>query len=125
MEPIAVVALLNDLSSRFDEALDKYGLNKVKTIGDCYMITSIPGTKEQVAAFAAVCHFALDLIEELEKYNREHPQRPLNIRIGINCGSVVAGVVGKKRHLGTRRQYGKPNGKYGSTWKNSSVASGD
>jgi adenylate cyclase len=100
MEPIAVVALLNDLFSRFDEALDKYGLNKVKTIGDCYMVTSIPGTKDQPKACAAVCHFAMDLIEELEKYNLENPiNRPLNIRVGINCGPVVAGVVGKKRFM--------------------------
>jgi class 3 adenylate cyclase len=101
MEPIAVVALLNDLFSRFDEALDKYGLNKVKTIGDCYMVTSIPGPKDQPKACAAVCHFAMDLIEELEKYNLENPnsKKPLNVRVGINCGPLVAGVVGKKRFL--------------------------
>lgn len=38
MEPVAVVQLLNDLFSRFDDLVDGYGLNKVKTIGDCYMI---------------------------------------------------------------------------------------
>jgi PAS domain S-box-containing protein len=99
MDPVAVVQFLNNLFSRFDEALDKYSLNKVKTIGDCYMVTSIPGCRDTSHACAAVCHFALDMIRQLEEYNKENPQNPLSIRVGINSGPVVAGVVGTKRFL--------------------------
>lgn len=99
MTPIQVVELLNDLFSRFDECLENYGLNKVKTIGDCYMVTSIPGSEDPQKACAAVCHFALDMVEQLKVYNERNPGRDLNIRIGVNCGPVVAGVVGTKRFL--------------------------
>jgi hypothetical protein len=42
MDPCAVVSMLNDLFSMFDEVVEKYGINEVKTIGDCYMVTSVP-----------------------------------------------------------------------------------
>ena len=64
-----------------------------------YMVTSIPGCKNPSNSCAAVCHFALDMAEELEQYNKENPGTSLNIRIGINTGPVVAGVVGTKRFL--------------------------
>ena len=46
-----------------------------------------------------VCHFALDMVEELRAYNRLNPEHPLDMRIGIHLGPVVAGVVGTKRFL--------------------------
>eukprot|EP00523_Entomoneis_sp_CCMP467_P008229 CAMPEP_0168721026 /NCGR_PEP_ID=MMETSP0724-20121128/1871_1 /TAXON_ID=265536 /ORGANISM="Amphiprora sp., Strain CCMP467" /LENGTH=821 /DNA_ID=CAMNT_0008767657 /DNA_START=288 /DNA_END=2754 /DNA_ORIENTATION=+ len=97
LEPVEVVQFLNDLFTRFDNSLDKYKLNKIKTIGDCYMATSIPGCRDPTASCEAVCHFALDMKQQLEEYNKENPDSPLNLRIGINCGPVVAGVVGTKR----------------------------
>lgn len=99
MEPIAVVQMLNDLFTRFDDVVEQYGLNKVKTIGDCYMVTSVPGDYDPTLACASVVHFSLDMIDALCQYNLEHPDRPLSVRVGINCGHVVAGVVGTKRFL--------------------------
>lgn len=46
-----------------------------------------------------VCHFALDMVKELQAYNKLHPDHPLDMRIGIHTGPVVAGVVGTKRFL--------------------------
>jgi len=100
MTPIQVVQLLNDLFTRFDECLDRYGLNKVKTIGDCYMVTSVPGCSDPPKTCASVCHFALDMIQQLRAYNEENScDAALNLRVGINHGPVVAGVVGTKRFL--------------------------
>ena len=67
LQPIQVVTFLNDIFSRFDACLQKYaGLNKIKTIGDCYMVTNVPvGFESQVdarARCAAVCHFAVDMM---------------------------------------------------------------
>ena len=101
MKPIEVVQFLNDIFSRFDKCLEEYGLNKIKTIGDCYMVTSIPGmavSDESSSRCSAVCHFALDMIDALEDYNKDSAH-PLSMRIGINIGPVVAGVVGTKRFL--------------------------
>ncbi|KAL7570844.1 hypothetical protein ACA910_018911 [Epithemia clementina (nom. ined.)] len=112
LSPIQVVSMLNSIFSRFDENLDKYGLNKVKTIGDCYMVTCIPAGQERSPAkrCAAVCHFAMDMIHAIEEYNnnnnnnnkqeqQERSPPPLSMRIGVNTGPVVAGVVGTKRFL--------------------------
>lgn len=63
------------------------------------MVTSIPGGSDSCTTSAAVCHFAFDMIAHLNDYNEETPGRPLNLRIGMNAGPVVAGVVGTKRFL--------------------------
>jgi PAS domain S-box-containing protein len=101
MDPRAVVSMLNDLFSMFDEVVEKYGLNKVKTIGDCYMVTSVPAIEvdDEVEHCRLMCHFSLDMIAALQKYNSKGPDRKLDLRVGINCGPVVAGVVGTKRFL--------------------------
>jgi class 3 adenylate cyclase len=93
--------MLNDLFSMFDEVVDKYGLNKVKTIGDCYMVTSVPAIviDDEAEHCRVMCHFGLDMIAALHKYNSEGRGRKLDLRVGINCGPVVAGVVGTKRFL--------------------------
>jgi PAS domain S-box-containing protein len=101
MEPHEVVSMLNELFSMFDEVVEEYGLNKIKTIGDCYMTTSVPGIEgDEVEHGRRMCYFALDMIEVLHKYNRsEGRDRKLGLRVGINVGPVVAGVVGTKRFL--------------------------
>lgn len=99
MKPIEVVELLNNLFSRFDELVDRYALNKVKTIGDCYMVTSVPGSADPGPKAGAICSFGLDMIQALHAYNAENPNKPLDLRVGVHSGPVVAGVVGTKRFL--------------------------
>jgi adenylate cyclase len=102
MQPIEVVELLNNLFSRFDKLVERYGLNKVKTIGDCYMVTSIPGGGDPAPLCAAVCSFGLDMIQALHEYNidaQHSKSKTLGLRVGVHSGPVVAGVVGTKRFL--------------------------
>ena len=92
--------MLNDLFSRFDHLVGLYDLNKVKTIGDCYMVTSIPSDELEHDGCARVCRFALDLMKAVQMFNSTgqlHGQ--IAIRVGIATGQVVAGVVGTKRFL--------------------------
>ncbi|KAL7479147.1 hypothetical protein ACHAW6_004888, partial [Cyclotella cf. meneghiniana] len=100
MSPHDVVSMLNDIFSRFDHLCDVYELNKVKTIGDCYMITSIPSNSLEHDGCARVCRFALDMLSAVRDFNNTCPQHgPIDFRVGISTGSVVAGVVGIKRFL--------------------------
>jgi class 3 adenylate cyclase len=77
MDPCAVVSMLNDLFSMFDEVVEKYGLNKVKTIGDCYMVTSVPAIEvdDEVEHCRLMCHFGLDMIATLARYNSRQKVR--------------------------------------------------
>jgi adenylate cyclase len=98
MSPHDVVTMLNDLFSRFDYLVDIYELNKVKTIGDCYMVTSIPSSDLEQDGCARVCRFALDLMKAVRAFNASGPQYGhIEMRCGIATGDIVAGVVGTKR----------------------------
>ena len=72
-------------------------IQNIESIAD--MVTSHPDEDTEVEEITHLCHFALDMIDALISYNIDHPGRNLNLRIGINVGPVVAGVVGKKRFL--------------------------
>lgn len=97
MKPEKLVKMLNGIFSRFDDLTDTYGLEKIKTIGDSYMVAAgIPDHREQHAE--VIARFALDMLRVLEEFNREYKQA-LVIRIGINSGRVVAGVIGKKKFI--------------------------
>ena len=98
-EAVDIVNILNELFTRFDSITDEYGLNKVKTIGDCYMVTDIPHRLNDDRSCGAVCQLALEMNAAMEDYNLLHPNEPLRLRIGINRGPVVAGIVGKTRFL--------------------------
>jgi len=90
--PEAVVAKLNALFSRFDEIAEARGLEKIKTIGDAYMIAcGIPEPRPDHAI--ALAEFALDAITVARQFDGSQ------LRIGINSGAVVAGVIGRKRFL--------------------------
>jgi adenylate cyclase len=87
-----VVDLLDAIFSRFDDLTEHCGLEKIKTIGDAYMVAAgIPTARPDHAA--AVCELAL----RMQAAIKEFPG--LEIRIGINSGAVVAGVIGKKRFI--------------------------
>jgi adenylate cyclase len=85
--PADIVHLLNELFTRFDELAEHHGLEKIKTIGDAYMVAGgIPAPRADHAE--AVADMALDMIAALEE---RMDGRALQIRIGIDTGPVVAG----------------------------------
>lgn len=96
MLPLTLVDLLNDVFECFDDLVDKYGLEKIKTIGDCYMVAAgVP--RPRVDHAQALVNFALDMQSEIGK--RTFGGRRLAFRIGINSGPVVAGVIGRRKFI--------------------------
>jgi adenylate cyclase len=92
-----LVDVLNDIFTRFDSIADNRGLEKIKTIGDAYMAAA--GLPVPVADHASrAANMALDMIEAVDSFN-EHSHFELKVRIGIDTGSVVAGVIGKRKFL--------------------------
>ncbi|MBS0658414.1 MAG: hypothetical protein JSR82_09255 [Verrucomicrobia bacterium] len=95
--PEAVVSMLNDIFTRFDVLTERYGLEKIKTIGDCYMVTAgVPEARTDHAH--AIAQMALDLRDEIESFNADHGSQ-LAVRIGFHSGPVVAGVIGRKKFI--------------------------
>ena len=95
MAPSRTVQLLNDLFSGFDKLAETYQLEKIKTIGDSYMV--VGGVPTPVPEHAERCALmALDMIEVLKHFNRRNSIN-LDIRIGLNSGPVVAGIIGTKK----------------------------
>jgi adenylate cyclase len=93
--PAEIVGLLNELFSRFDQLAEHHGLEKIKTIGDAYMVAGgIPLAREDHAE--AVAEMALDMLEEVEG---RQDGRGLQLRIGIDTGPVVAGVIGLRKFI--------------------------
>ncbi|MFB2834269.1 adenylate/guanylate cyclase domain-containing protein [Floridanema evergladense] len=95
--PTEMVELLNKIFSLFDQLAEKHDLEKIKTIGDAYMVVSGLPTPRQDHAIA-IANMALDMQQELAKFNTENNQK-FQIRIGINTGPVVAGVIGLKKFI--------------------------
>uniref|UniRef100_UPI0026124AC2 adenylate/guanylate cyclase domain-containing protein n=1 Tax=uncultured Eudoraea sp. TaxID=1035614 RepID=UPI0026124AC2 len=98
LSPENLVRSVDYYFSKFDEVMDKYGLEKIKTIGDAYMCTGgIHLNKENHASKMVHAAFEIvDIIEEVQ--NKEQSDiMPYEIRIGINTGPVVAGVVGTQK----------------------------
>jgi guanylate cyclase len=90
-----VIRLLNDLFSRFDDLAARYGLEKVKTVGDAYMLVGGLHLPRPDHA-QAVAELALDMRALSSQYARTTGSF-LKLRIGIHSGPVVAGVIGSKR----------------------------
>jgi class 3 adenylate cyclase len=95
--PEELVSVLNQIFSAFDSLCDNYGLEKIKTIGDAYMVVgglpeSRPDHAQAVAEMALAMRSIMTKIEEINHYE-------LSIRIGINSGPVVAGVIGIKKFI--------------------------
>jgi class 3 adenylate cyclase len=97
MPPAELVQLLNRIFSELDDMTEQRGLEKIKTIGDAYMVAA--GLPEPRADHAqALVAFALDLLDTVERLSRETGQA-LTVRIGIHTGPVVAGVIGKRKFI--------------------------
>ena len=95
LSPAELVELLNQIFSAFDELADSYGLEKIKTIGDAYMVVGgLPTPSDNHAE--AIAEMAIDIQAAIAKM-RTKSDRPLSIRIGINTGPVEAGVIGTKK----------------------------
>ena len=91
-----LVGRLSALFSRFDELADEYGMEKIKTIGDAYMAAAGLPDPRPDHAVAAVA-FGKALLAEMAKATG--PEPPLSLRIGINSGPVIAGLIGRKRFV--------------------------
>ncbi|MBI2214826.1 MAG: GAF domain-containing protein [Acidobacteria bacterium] len=94
--PERVVLVLRDVFVLFDELCDRYGVEKIKTIGDEYM--AIAGTRGSTGRLAArdMAQFALHLLRAVKQIRYPDGQ-PVQIRIGLHTGRVVAGVIGQKK----------------------------
>lgn len=92
-----VVRLLNEVFTAFDELAERHGLEKIKTIGDAYMaVAGLPEPKQDHAA--ALAEMALGMREAAARFDRDNGAA-LELRIGINVGPVVAGVIGTKKFI--------------------------
>ena len=95
LSPIELVDRLNQIFSSFDQLTERHGLEKIKTIGDAYMVVGgVPQPRSDHAE--AIAEMAIEMQTVIARFNREHRQA-LNIRVGIHSGSVVAGVIGTRK----------------------------
>lgn len=95
MQPTELVDLLNEIFSTFDHLAERHRLEKIKTIGDAYMVVGgipnpIPNHTE------AIAEMALDMQAAIAQFKRQD-QSPFSLRIGIDTGPVVAGVIGIRK----------------------------
>jgi adenylate cyclase len=94
MTPMELVDLLNQVFLCFDGLIENYNLEKIKTIGDCYMVASgVPRSRADHAV--ALVNLALDM--QATVAGTSFGGRQLALRIGINSGPVVAGIIGRKK----------------------------
>ena len=93
--PDQIVGMLNEIFSAFDLLTEKFRLEKIKTIGDAYMVAGgLPLPRPDHAK--AVVQLALEMCAELEDFNRRY-ETSVRMRIGISTGPVIAGVIGRKK----------------------------
>ncbi|MBD1864761.1 PAS domain-containing protein [Trichocoleus sp. FACHB-46] len=93
--PTALVSYLNEIFSAFDQLTEKHGLEKIKTIGDAYMVAGglpIPSDHH----VEAIAEMGLDMLSAIVQFNTKHGTK-LNLCVGINTGPVIAGVIGTKK----------------------------
>jgi class 3 adenylate cyclase len=95
--PNEVFDMLNDLFSRFDELVDKHGVEKIQVAGDAYMVAAgVPDPRPDHATVLA--QLALDMLECVRNTKYLDGKHTLEIRIGLNTGSLMAGVIGRKKY---------------------------
>ncbi|HMY66635.1 MAG TPA: adenylate/guanylate cyclase domain-containing protein [Leptospiraceae bacterium] len=92
-----LVSKLNDLFSHFDRAVLRLNVEKIKTIGDCYMaVGGLPVERKDHAEVMML--FALEILDEVRSFNEKYNMN-LSVRIGLNTGEVVAGVIGEHKFI--------------------------
>jgi guanylate cyclase len=97
MQPEELIEFLDGVFSYFDLLVEAEGLEKIKTIGDCYMVAAgVPIARPDHAE--VVASIALDMLEYAEDLDLPGGHQ-VQLRIGINSGPVVAGVIGRKKFL--------------------------
>jgi class 3 adenylate cyclase len=97
LSPHELVGALNEVFTVFDGLVDRYGLEKVKTIGDAYMV--VGGMPERSDDHTLrVAAMALDLVAAVGSIDAA-VRLGISFRVGINCGPVVAGVIGTKKFI--------------------------
>ena len=95
--PEELIVILNSIFSEFDELATKHGLEKIKTIGDAYMVAGgVPNA--QADHCRAVAEMGLDMLDAVAT-NEVCVDKGMRVRIGINCGPVVAGVIGHRKFI--------------------------
>ena len=98
LEAREVVEFLDRLFSRFDELVDRHDVEKIKTIGDCYMVAAgVPRQRPDHAH--ALAGLALEMGECARDCLSDGSEHDVRLRIGISSGPVVAGVIGRRRFL--------------------------
>ena len=97
LPPVEMVELLNEAFSFFDSLLDKYGVEKIRTIGDSYMVASGVPKGRSDHAQALVC-MALEMRDFTARHTFRNGRR-IGFRIGINSGSMIAGVIGTRKFV--------------------------
>lgn len=95
--PREMLAYLNEIFSALDTLTEQYQLEKIRTIGDNYMVAAgVPEPREDHAE--AIANMALGIPEEIQKFNLRNDTQ-IDMRIGINTGPLIGGVVGSKKML--------------------------
>lgn len=95
LSPTELVNLLNEIFSAFDHLAEQYGLEKIKTIGDAYMVVGgLPAPRDDHAE--AIAKMALEMQQVISQFSTPDGEQ-FRLRIGINTGPVVAGVIGIRK----------------------------
>jgi class 3 adenylate cyclase len=96
--PRDVVAMLNDLFTAFDELVDKHGVEKIQVAGDGYMAAAgVPTPRSDHAK--ALVRLGMDMLDCVKNGDFLGGQHPIEIRIGLNSGSVLGGVIGRRKYF--------------------------
>lgn len=94
MDPGDVIGILNEVFVAFDGMVTARGLEKIKTIGDAYMVAAgVPRESDDHAI--EICHLALEMLGYLDA--RAPSQHPLEMRIGVATGPLMAGIIGRRK----------------------------
>jgi guanylate cyclase len=97
LAPVEIVELLNEVFSFFDSLLDKYDVEKIRTIGDSYMVASgVPRRRPDHAQ--ALVRMAIEMRDYITMHTFGNGQR-VNFRFGINSGAMIAGVIGSRKFV--------------------------